>query len=115
MSNADAMDIRTEERDGAVVLTPTGDVDLHSSPAMRERLKKAAAGKPQRLVVDLSAVPYMDSSGVATLIEAMQITRRQQTTLVLCGLQDRVRSMFQIAKLETVFRIVANADDALKA
>lgn len=115
MSNTEAMDVRVEERDGAVLVIPTGDVDLHSSPTMRERLRKAAAGKPQRLIVDLTSVPYMDSSGVATLIEAMQISRRQQTLLVLCGLQDRVRSMFQIAKLEQVFRITPTADEAMKA
>lgn len=114
MSNAEGIDVRVEEHEGATVVTPTGDVDLHSSPAMREKLKKAAMTKPARLVVDLSAVPYMDSSGVATLIEAMQIARRQSTALVLCGLQDRVRSMFQIAKLEQVFRIAPNAAEAMK-
>ncbi len=67
-----------------------------------------------RVVVDLSGVPYMDSSGVATLVEAMQVARKTRTVLILCNLTDRVRSIFEIAKLEMVFRIVATREDAMK-
>ncbi len=103
------MVVRVEDRDGTLFLFPEGDVDLHRSPALRDQLRKAAQKKPKRLVVDLSGVPYMDSSGVATLVEAMQITRKQSTALVLCGLQDRVRSIFEIARLDMVFKIVPDA------
>jgi len=63
-------------------------------------------------VVDLSGVNYMDSSGVATLVEAMQISRRQSTKLVLCSLQDKVRSVFEIARLDRVFEIAPNVEVA---
>lgn len=111
----DAMEVHVEEQTEGIILIPEGDVDLHRSPALRERLKRVAQKKPRRLIVDLSRVPYMDSSGVATLVEAMQITRRQSTTLVLCGMQDRVRSIFEIAKLNQVFRIVPDREAALNA
>ena len=65
-----------------------------------------------RLVIDLSAVPFMDSSGVATLVEALQVQRRGSNKLVLCGLQPKVRSIFEIARLDMVFAI---ADDASAA
>lgn len=112
---SEAMQVTVEEQPSGTILVPEGDVDLHRSPALRERLKLAAQRKPKRLIVDLSKVPYMDSSGVATLVEAMQITKRQSTTLVLCGMGDRVRSIFEIAKLTTVFRIVPDRDAALNA
>lgn len=112
---SDEMVVRIEERDGSVLVSPEGDVDLHRSPSLRDQLRKAAAKRPKRLVVDLSAVPYMDSSGVATLVEAMQITRKQSTALALCGLQDRVRSIFEIARLDMVFRIYPDAAAALQA
>ncbi|MHC4429252.1 MAG: STAS domain-containing protein, partial [Planctomycetota bacterium] len=67
---------------------------------------------PARLVIDLSGVPYMDSSGVATLVEAMQIARRTGSKLVLAALQEKVRSIFEIARLDMVFSIVNSVDDA---
>ena len=54
-----------------------------------------------------------DSSGVATLVEAMQQTRRRGVKLVLCNMQEKVRSIFEIARLDTVFTIVDNTDQAM--
>ncbi len=64
-------------------------------------------------VVDLSQVPYMDSSGVATLVEAMQIARKGGSNMVLAALTDKVRSIFEIARLDTVFKISATVDAAI--
>jgi len=71
--------------------------------------------QPGRLIFDLCDVPYMDSSGVATLVEAMQVARRYRGVVVLCGLHERVRSIFEIARLDMVFKIVDSVDDALLA
>lgn len=107
------MEIRTEHRAGATIVIPSGDIDLTASPTLRATLKQVSTKRPARLVIDLAAVPYMDSSGVATLVEAMQITREHGTRMVLCSLQDRVRSIFEIARLDTVFKIAPNAEAAL--
>lgn len=114
MSSPDSihMDI-TVTPEGALV-APVGEIDLGRAPAFREQLAAVQQKKPRRLVVDLGQVPYMDSSGVATLVEAMQTARRSGSVLVLCNLQTRVRSIFEIARLDTVFRIVATPDDALR-
>ena len=100
---------------GAVVVSPEGDIDLSRSPALRTSLRQVMSGKPKRLVVDLGQVDYMDSSGVATLVEALQIARRGDTRMILCGMKDRVRSIFEIARLDTVFTIAASRDAALTA
>lgn len=92
-------------QDGVVVARPVGEVDLASSPTLRTKLTQIVSESPARLVLDLSQVPYMDSSGVATLVEALQQSRRHSTVLVLASLQDRVRSVFEIARLDTVFDI----------
>ncbi|CAN5738168.1 STAS domain-containing protein [soil metagenome] len=94
----------------ATVVTARGDIDLSGSPLLRQELKKLAG---KRIVVDLTGVPYMDSSGLATLVEAMQGARKNGGQIMLVGLNDRVRSIFSIAKLDTVFKIAANVDDAL--
>jgi anti-sigma B factor antagonist len=81
---------------------------------LRTSLRQAQTSKPQRLVIDLANVDYMDSSGVATLVEALQIARRNNTKMVLCGMKDRVRSIFEIARLDTVFTIVNTRDLAFQ-
>jgi anti-sigma B factor antagonist len=113
MSPGDPLQILQERHGDAVVLPPQGDVDLSRSPQMRQQLAAAAAARPRRVVVDLSKVPYMDSSGVATLVESLQRARRDGWSLVLCDLHPKVRSIFQIARLESVFTICDSVDAAL--
>ncbi len=112
--NNSLMHVKTEHLSGAVVIAISGDIDLAGSPTLRQEVRKAASEKPERLIINLAEVGYMDSSGVATLVEAMQLTRRGNSKLVLCGLQTRVRSVFEIARLDSIFTIVANLDDALR-
>lgn len=107
------IEVRTETISDATIVQPMGEIDLGNATALRTYLTQAQREKPQRLVIDLEKVPYMDSSGVATLVEAMQVARKQGGRLVLCGLQDRVRSIFEIARLDMVFTIVGSRDEAL--
>ena len=101
--------------DGMVALL-SGEIDYSRAPDLRRQLMAIVAQKkPVRLVLDLSAVPYMDSSGVATLIELLQAQRRAKGRLILCNLQPKVRGIFEIARLTTVFEIAASAANAEKA
>jgi anti-sigma B factor antagonist len=100
---------------GGVVLSPGGDIDLSRSPLLRVSLRQAQSSRPARMIVDLEHVDYMDSSGIATLVEALQNARRAGTTMVLCGMKERVRSIFEIARLDTVFTIVETRREALGA
>jgi anti-sigma B factor antagonist len=109
------MEVLVHSVDKTVVVTPVGEVDLNVARELQSHLKKAIEGKPAKLIVDLGKVPYMDSSGVATLVEAMQITRKQSTRLVLCDLRDKVRSVFEIARLDRVFTIVDTLQAAQSA
>lgn len=106
------LEVHTQNTAGSIVMTPSGDVDLSCSRELQTYIKRALEGKPKSLIVNLEKVPYMDSSGVATLVEAMQIARKQSTKLVLCGLQDKVRSIFEIARLDRVFTIAADVQAA---
>lgn len=93
----------------------SGDVDLSRSPELRQGLLELAKAKPPRLVVDLADVPYMDSSGVATLVETLQAQRKGGGKMVLCCLQPKVMSIFEIARLNMVFTIVDDREAALQA
>jgi anti-sigma B factor antagonist len=109
------LDVQTEAIADGHLLKPVGDIDLGKAPAFRRHISQVQSSRPSRLVIDLSEVPYMDSSGVATLVEAMQIARRQSGKLVLFGLQARVRSIFEIARLDTIFKICDSRESALGA
>jgi anti-sigma B factor antagonist len=108
-----SIDVRTESIDDGFVVAPEGEVDLSNSRELQHQLRQMLGKSPNKLVVDLAGVPYMDSSGVATLVEAMQLARKNQTSLVLCGMKDKVRSIFEIARLDKVFTIVDSRDAAV--
>ena len=99
----------------AVAMDISGDVDLHRSPALREALAKLINENPDRLILNLTEVGYMDSSGVATLVEALQRIQRKQGRLQLHSLTPRVMSIFEIARLESIFEIYPSEDEALRA
>ena len=105
------VEVRTEGQ--TVVLTPRGEVTAFTSPVLRQTLRTATTSKPPLVVMDLSATPYVDSSGVATLVEALQIVTRYSGKLVLAGMNDRVRGVFEIARLQSVFKIAASVEEAL--
>ena len=113
MASPNELEVVWEARDDTTILKPEGDIDLGRSPTLRNDIRKAIEEKPRRLVVDLSGVSYMDSSGVATLVEAMQLARKASTKLVLCSLTDRVHSIFEIARLDQFFTITTTLDEAV--
>jgi len=112
---AKTMTVEQATEGTTVVLTPKGEIDMAHSPSLQKTIAAVQAEKPPKLVLDLAAVPYMDSSGIATLVEALQTSMRNKTKLVLCNLSPRVRSAFEISRLIQMFSIAASRDEALKA
>lgn len=113
-ANPPPFDVRiTDEPDGTIVRT-AGEIDLQHSPTLRSALLALGERKPKRVIVDLSAVTYVDSSGVGTLVEFKRRLERGGGRVILAGLQPRVRSVFEITKLDQFFTIVANLDEARK-
>lgn len=105
-----SIEIGIDAQDHRLVISPSGDIDLSSSPAFRQTLQANLAASDVPVVIDLAGVPYMDSSGVATLVEALQICRRCGREFSLARPSERVASIFQISKLDTVFTITADLD-----
>jgi len=97
------------------VLPLEGEIDLHVSPGIAASLSTMVAQRPKQLIVDLSRVSYIDSSGLAVLIEAMQNVTQYGGQFALAGLQDAVRPIFEIARLDQVFRIFDDVEEALAA
>lgn len=116
MSSSGQLTVGSAREDGTVILSPRGDIDINSSPVLAGVLRTTQAEQGvSRLIIDLTGVPYMDSSGVATLVQAVKTGSKKQMTIVLAGPQSRVQSIFQIARLDTFFRIVPDVDTARTA
>lgn len=107
--------INTRSVDGATVLSPQSDIDMSRAPTMRDAIKAALGGTPTRLVIDLSSVDYVDSSGIATLVEALKWTREGKVPLALAGLRPRVKTLLDITKLSSLFTTCGSVEEACKA
>jgi len=103
------LDIKIEKTsDSEVWVRVKGDVNIQTSPQLRIELKPLFAQKSGEIHVDLSAVPFMDSSGIATLVEGLQWARNTEGHFVLHDLQETVHDIFTLAKLDVIFDIVGN-------
>jgi len=107
--------VSVSSSDGVVVVAPEGEIGYHEAPAFRIFLRQGFDQKPRRMVTDLAGVSYMSTPGVATLVEALQLSKKLSIPLVLCGMNERVLAIFEIARLHTVFKIVADREEALRA
>ena len=107
--------VRSLERlDSGIVVRLGGDVDMHTSPELHQTLVELCAEKPQRLVLDLSAVDYLDSSGVGSLVEIYRRTMKEGGRLVLVSPSARVNGVLEITKLDRFFTIVGSEQEALQ-
>ena len=97
------------------VFAPEGAIDLHNAPETRAALRKLIDKKPKRLVVDMSRVPYVDSSGLAVLIAAMQSVEHDGGVFMLAGAQEAVRTILESARLDQYFLLFPHVDAALAA
>lgn len=99
----------------ALVLEPEGEIDLQASPELRAEFGRIAEEKPPLLLVDFRRVDYIDSSGLAALIEYHRTASAFKGRMVLFGLQPRVKMVFDLVKLDQLFPIAADEAEALAA
>ncbi len=104
ISATDGLEITVHHGDEGCIVRLRGRVNIDSSPALRDQLMAMLrAQSPEAVIVDLTDVTSIDSSGIATLIEGLKIARQQQTTLCLQGLKDRLLHFFQVTGISTLF------------
>ena len=97
------------------VLPLEGQIDLNVSAKVADSLAQLIKDKPARLVVDLSGVNYIDSSGLAVLINGMRDMEDYGGIFILAGVQEEVRPILESARLENFFLIFPSVDEALAA
>ena len=108
--------IPTARKDGdAVLASVRGEIDLHNSPDLRAGLLALLTeAQPKKLILNLSAVPYMDSSAIAVFVESLQKLRKAGGKLYLTNLQPRVKGLLEIARLDSIFVLCADENEAMK-
>lgn len=103
-------EVRTEGK--FTIITLKGEVDMQVSPQARKLiLDSLERGQP--MLVDLSAVTYMDSSGVASLVEGLQLAKKRKLGFALAGVSQPVMNVLRLARLDTVFTIHATLESGL--
>jgi len=106
------MKCEIREEGEAAVVALSGDVDLESSPRVRSALLDCV-GVRNVVVVDMAQVSYIDSSGVASLVEAFQAARKSETRFVLARVSEAAMRVLELARLDRVFVIVDDVADGL--
>lgn len=108
------MQISSREFDKTIIFDVSGDIDLANSPAVRKALLREMRDKrTPRVVMNMSKVRYIDSSGVASLVEGLKASRDVGTRFILFGLSTTAREVLQLSRLLKIFEVYDNEEQAL--
>jgi len=108
------MEIEIKDYQGMKVMALSGEIDMYSSPALREEIMDLIDQRVTPLLVDFKKVSYIDSSGIATFVEGLKRMMSYGGRLKLIGLLEGVREIFRFSKLDQVFEIYRSFEDALR-
>jgi len=87
-----------------------GRVTIDNSPELRRKLNVALQTRPEELTVDFSELTYIETSGLATLVEALRTARQQGTRLVISGVQGQPRDLLEVTRLDQLFDLATNGE-----
>ena len=104
------MEAKLSEQNGVTVIQVNGEININTSPDLKKLFEKQTVKK---VLVNLEKVTYIDSSGLATLVDMLKKTKSQGGVLCLAGMPDKIKSLFEITKLDKLFSIFQTQDEAL--
>jgi anti-sigma B factor antagonist len=109
------MDISTRQAGSATVIDVVGDITLYNSPQMRKVLLDLLKEKRvARVIVNLKSVRYIDSAGVASLVEGLKVSRDMKSGFALYGLSRTTREVLELTRLIKVFEVHETEEEALR-
>jgi anti-sigma B factor antagonist len=104
--------LEVEERGDVAVLAVSGEVDVATVPRLREQLHALVASGTPRIVVNLDAVDFLDSTGLGVLVGALKRVRNNGGELALVCTSPRIRKVFEVTGLTKVFSLYDTVDSA---
>ena len=109
------MEIATRQAGNATIVDVVGDITLYNSPEVRKVLLGLLREKRvPRVIVNMKSVKYIDSAGVASLVEGLKVSRDLKSRFVLYGLSPAAREVLELTRLNRVFEIHENEEEALR-
>lgn len=109
------MAIRSENKGDVTVFYLKGEIDLYSSPDIREELSKLIDRERKKILISFKDVSYIDSSGLATLIELYQRAKKWQGDIILVDMEDSVKGIFELSRLDKIFTILATLEEGIQS
>lgn len=106
------MELSEQQEGQTTILHLKGDIDLQHSPKLRTHLQAKIQAKTPALLINFSEVNYIDSSGLATLVAYYQGSRPYSGKIALAALSPRVKSVFELVRLNEVFPIYPSLEEA---
>lgn len=102
-------------RAGWTVIAVVGELEMATAPRLRQAVVTEVSEGRAELVLDLQGVPFVDSTGLGVVVGALKRVRSQQGRLVVAGLVPRVRSLFELTRLDEIIDLYDDVDAALRA
>lgn len=109
------MEIQTRSAENVKILQFKGRFDTYTAETARQWLEQAMIDDPANVVVNLEKVDFVDSTALATLVHSLKRCRELNGDLRLCHLQQSVRMVFELTRLDRFFEIFAREDEAVQA
>src|ERR1700758_417585 len=107
------MELSTRDSGTATIVDVVGDITLYNSPEMRKILiELLKAQRKSRVIVNMTNVKYIDSAGVASLVEGLKIARDLKSSFALFGLSRTAREVLELTRLIKVFEVYNNEEEA---
>jgi anti-sigma B factor antagonist len=107
------MGVKIEPKKDLMVCYIDGEIDINSSPAIKKSFDKLISQKAPKVIVNLSKVTYVDSSGLATMVEMLKNMRSYGGRMRLACMSPKIKSLFEITKLEKLFEILTDEEAAI--
>ncbi|MDD5438600.1 MAG: STAS domain-containing protein [Candidatus Omnitrophica bacterium] len=107
------MQIKVEDKNTVTICYVTGDIDINTAPDIKKTFDRVIQGKKPKVLVNFQSVNYVDSSGLATLVEFLKNIRAYGGKLKLCTMSPKIKSLFEITKLDRLFEIAPAEGDAV--
>ncbi|MFO7683344.1 MAG: STAS domain-containing protein [Chloroflexota bacterium] len=109
------MELKSRSAGHVKILELSGRFDTYTAEQVRPWIQKAVDEEPANIVVNLEGVDFVDSTGLATLVQGVKNCRQLNGDLRLCGVQQPVRMVFELTRLDKFFEIYLQEDEAVKS
>lgn len=105
------MNIKHDRQKDFHIIEVDGEIDVNTSIKLRKAFQEALAKETKKVLIDLNAVGFIDSSGIATLVEFMQNLNERNGQMFLVGISEKVIGIIEITKLDKIFLIYETREE----